>query len=58
MKCIQQNETCFDVFRDNISKMTDKELIQQGFRLCLRTDADGREFLRIVEREEDKRGIY
>lgn len=56
----------YDTYKNNCSRMSDKELIAEGFRLfnLIKNSYEGiardnyKNLIRIVEAEQDKRGIY
>lgn len=58
MRARLATETAIDIMKINISKMNDKELIQCGFLYLKRNDDEGKEILKMIEAEQNKRGIY
>lgn len=58
MRARFENETAVDIMRHNIMKMNDKELVQCGFFYMKRQDEEGKIILKLIEVEQDRRGIY
>ncbi len=61
MRAILPTETILDVYKHNLSKMSNRELFQEGMRLnnmSITHKIDIKEKMDLVIAEEDKRGIY
>lgn len=58
MRVIEGNETFLDTMKHNIPRMNDKELLRCGFDYMNSKDEEGKEILKLIEAEQDKRGIY
>lgn len=60
MRARESHETAVDIMRHNIVRMSNRELIEIGCEYVKRKnkDEESQEILRMIEVEQDKRGIY